>query len=159
MEQKNSVFKRTIFLKLSFLNDNDRKLKGYKVTNTITIKVKEIEKSSDMIDVAFNAGGNIFQGISFDILDRQEAYLKAMDLALERAKQKADAFAKKTGKTVIDVKEINEDYVSSGYRHQPMSNFIQGQGMSAKFSASTGSISAGELQIVAKVNVTYKLGN
>lgn len=27
MEQKNSVFKRTIFLKLSFLNDNDRKLK------------------------------------------------------------------------------------------------------------------------------------
>lgn len=134
-------------------------LKGYRVTNTIIIVVRDIEKSSDIIDIAFTSGSNVFQGIEFNILDRHEAYLKAMDLALERAKQKAEAFASKYGKSIVGVKEITEDHLSYSSYYQPQGNLMAYQSLSIARDRHTDNISTGELQVVAKVNVVYKLGN
>lgn len=140
-------------------NNGTRQLRGYRVTNTIIIVVRDIDKCSNIIDIAFSSGSNVFQGIEFNILDRHDAYMKAMDLAIERAEQKAKAFALKCGKSIVGIKEITEDKLSYSSYYNPQGNLMAYQALSMARDRHTDNISTGELQVVAKINVVYELGN
>ncbi len=140
-----------------------KKLIGYKVTNMINVEIKDVDNVGEIINVAINAGGNVFNGISFDIKDRQQVYLDAMDMALERAYEKAQIYAEKGGRNISKILEINEgSSASTTYtpqlRNEVSLNYAQnltGQGVMASGEAS--SISAGQLEIAATVTVIYAL--
>jgi len=145
-------------------NGGQKKIIGYKVTNIINVKISDVDKASDIINTAINAGGNEFYGISFDVLDRQKAYLDAIDIALERAKEKAQIFADKEGRNISRVLEINEGSApAQTYRNavQGQGNYIalsyardSGQGVTA---ADGASISSGQVVITATVTVVYAM--
>lgn len=129
--------------------------KGFRVTNTIQVKVKEVDKAGSLIKTAYDAGANLFNGIIFDVIDRQKAYIEAMNDAMGKAKEKAVELAAQSGRTltgVINVVESSSD--SSPYYSQ--SNYVFAAADSIGQSGGD-SISSGQLEITAIVNVTYGL--
>ena len=142
---------------------SQKKLIGYKVSNMINVEIKDVDNVGEIINIAINAGGNVFNGISFDIKERQQVYLDAMDMALERAHEKAQIYAEKGGRSISKILEINEgSSAPAAYspqlgneRYLNYAQNITGQGVMDSGEAS--SISAGQLEITATVTVIYGL--
>ncbi len=139
-----------------YVND-DRKIKGYRVTNTIRVKIREVDEAGDIIKLAYDAGSNLFYGITFDIIKRQDAYLQALDIALERAGEKAQKLAGKTGRKVTGVIDILESQATYSPYYSSRSNYAIAAAEAPMADYNGDSISSGELEISAIVNVTYRL--
>jgi uncharacterized protein YggE len=70
-------------------------LVGYRVTNQVTAKVRDLDKVGDVVDAAVLAGGDAARvsGISFTLQDGTAAEQQARELALADALEKADTYA------------------------------------------------------------------
>lgn len=81
-----------------------RIFRGYELTSTLAVKVRDLEKISDIIDGAVSKGANQVGDIQFVIDDpeklKEEARLKAIKNARERAESVAKATRLKLGKIV-----------------------------------------------------------
>ena len=118
-----------------------------------------MERVSEIIDTALNAGANVFNGIDFSVIDRQQAYLDAMDLALERARDKAQIYAQKEGREISRVLSIDEGPAPSISRSytQSSSNYLALSYARDASGALEGSIATGQVEITATVTVVYAL--
>lgn len=126
------------------------------VNNMVQVETDDIEKTSDIIKAAYDAGANEFWDVRFDIIKRQEAYLDALELAMQRARQKADKLAVLEQKTVAEVLSIEEGTERNSYFFSsPYTNYISASSSSGGYS--DGSISSGEMEVSAVVNVIYRL--
>ncbi len=69
---------------------------GYAVTNTVTVRVHELESINQIIDDATDAGGNLiqFQGISFSLEDTKELQKEARAAAVADLMERASQLAK-----------------------------------------------------------------
>lgn len=127
---------------------------GYRVTNTITAKIRQMDKVGTVIDAVAQAGGDLtrINSIGFSIDNpaayQQEARQKAMADAEAKAKQLTELSGVKLGKPTY----ITE----SSYTPGP----IYRQDMIAKAEAAPAvetPISAGEMEISVNVQVTYAI--
>jgi uncharacterized protein YggE len=126
---------------------------GYKVTNMVTAKIRDVGKAGAVIDAVTAAGGDLTRvnSISFTIDDpskfRAQAREKAVTDAAAKAKQLANAAGVKLGKPIY----ITESsYVPTVYRDT----------VALKAEAASGattSISAGELEVTANVQIAYEI--
>ena len=97
--------------------DNGRVLRGYRVNNTISARVRELQSLSDIIDDAAGAGGDIVvvNSIQFMIEDPTELQMQARALAAKDAEAKAqtlaDAHGVKLGKPV-NITEVTSGGIS-----------------------------------------------
>lgn len=62
--------------------------RGYRVSNLLTVTIKDIARAGEIIDKATFAGANRVDNISFILSDRASYYDKALNLALENALHK-----------------------------------------------------------------------
>lgn len=85
-----------------------QKLTGYTSSSNLTIKVREIDKSSEVIDGATAAGANQVSGVDFQIDDPAKAENAAREMAVKEAKQKAEAAARSAGFTLGRVVNYSE---------------------------------------------------
>ena len=134
--------------------DNGRVLRGYRVSNTVNARVRELSSLSDIIDDAAVAGGDfiVVNSIQFMIEDSTTLQMQARALAVKAAaamaKTLADASGVRLGKPV-SIKEA----MSGG--HSPI--FYADSAMADDgFRASTP-IEAGELTITVHVTVVYEI--
>src|SRR5690606_28944152 len=65
--------------------NNRRKLEGYKVANTVRVKVRKIDDTGKVLDAVATKGANIVNGIEFSIDDTEEIYKDALKLAVKDA--------------------------------------------------------------------------
>ncbi len=136
-----------------------RKILGYRVTNLIRVTINDTEEAGHYIKLAYDEGSNVFQRIEFDIIDREQAYLDALDTAIQRAEQKANEIASKTNRRVGEVLEIMEQGSSSSTYYSQYSNVMSSSGYEALSYARErhGSISEGQVEIEANVNIVFRL--
>ncbi|OZU87530.1 hypothetical protein CIL03_15670 [Virgibacillus indicus] len=73
--------------------DGEQEFRGYQVTNTITVKVTNIDQAGNVIDTAVSNGVNRVSNIHFSIEDSQKYYQQALSKALEDALAKAQTIA------------------------------------------------------------------
>lgn len=125
-------------------------IRGYKIINVLSVKVRKIDSTSKVLDDATAAGGNntLVQGISFTIDDptklQEEARTKAVDAAKKVAEQLAKDAGVKLGKPI----SITE---SSGY-----SPVYAEAGLARSAAADTATpIETGELQVNISVTIMY----
>lgn len=137
-------------------SNNERKVIGYRVTNTVRVRIKDIESAGDIIKAVYDAGANRFDGIQFDIIERQEAYIEALDTAMERALQKAEKMAANADRKITGIVSIQESGTNSSPYYSSLSNFAVADTVEME-SYDGGSISSGEMEISATVNVVYRL--
>ncbi len=91
---------------------NTQKLVGYRVTNTVRAKIRDIASSGNVIDRAVAAGGDAVQvnGLSFSIEDNTELIQAARDAAWKDAFDKATQLAELSGRTLGPATAISETF-------------------------------------------------
>lgn len=127
---------------------------GYRVTNTVTAKIRDIEKAGAIIDAVALAGGDLtrINSIYFSVDDLTPYQKEARDEAMDDAKNKAEQLASLAGVELGKPTYISESfYLPSSQRYDVP---IMEAGRS---SASSTIISPGEMEITLSVQVTYAI--
>jgi uncharacterized protein YggE len=124
-------------------------LRGYVARNSIEVRVDEIPKLGQVLELAVGAGATAVSGVRFDLQDRSGAEREALRLAVADARRRADAAASGAGVRVERVVRIEE------HRAQPIEPRPMMMAMRQDV-APTGQppINPGELEIKATVTLT-----
>jgi len=131
---------------------NEQVTIGYKVTNTVTAKMRDMSEIGTIIDAAAEAGGNLTRISSpiFTVDDPTAYYTQARGKAMADAKAKAEQMANLAGIKLGKPTYINENsYIPVPYS---VKSSAYAEGISA-----TTPISAGEVEITANVLVGYAI--
>ena len=93
--------------------DDGRVLRGYRVNNTVRVKVRDLATLSEVIDDAAVAGGNsiVINSIQFMIDDTAPCTTEARSLAVKDAEAKAKTLAKASGVRLGEPITITERYL------------------------------------------------
>ncbi len=77
----------------------ERRLVGYRVTNTLSVTIRDLDNVGTIIDATVDAGGDAtrLNSISFTVDDGIALEVQARTLALQDAVAKADLYASETG--------------------------------------------------------------
>lgn len=78
----------------------------FHASNTVTVKVRQVDKAGAAIAAATQAGANVLSGPSLTVSDPEAASLSAHGLAYKAARAKADAYARAAGMHVARVVAI-----------------------------------------------------
>lgn len=128
------------------------KLVGYEATNTVTVKVRDITKTGEIIDIASNIGSNVTDNVRFGLVEAS-SYNQALTDALKNAQGKANALAAVIGKKLNTPSKITEQYFDG--RQTLYSNVAMNYKAKAAAQPSTP-VESGEIEITATVNVEYQ---
>ncbi len=125
------------------------KLVAYQVSNTLTVRVRDIAKTGVLIDQAVSLGVNNGGGISFTNEDPKPALDDARRKAVADAMAKAKLLAEAAGVTLGRVTEISDTVSNS----PPVP--IQAKAYLARSDAAP--VEAGENSYTAQVNMVFEL--
>jgi len=134
--------------------DKDRQQEivvGYRVSNMVMAKIREIAKTGSIIDAVAEAGGDFtrIDNISFSIDDPSEYRKEARDKAMADARAKAEQLAKLSGVRLGKPTYISE---SISYPIYPPSIKVPEEA-----AAPVTPISPGELKISLDIQVAYAI--
>lgn len=136
----------------NFTSDGEYKIVGYRVSNTLIVTVRDIDRVGDVLDIATQAGVNTVNGVTFDIEDSSELYHKALELAVSDALAKAEVIASAMGESLGKTLKV---YESSSNR-PARSDVYDAQLMRASTEYATPII-PGDVAIKASVSVEFGL--
>ncbi len=99
----------SVYPEYRYTNEVER-LIGYRVSNTIKVRIRPVESAGEAIDAAVAAGGDetVVNGVSFDIEQNQELIEAAREAAWNDAKTKAEQLAELAGIDLGEVVTITE---------------------------------------------------
>lgn len=135
--------------------DDQEILEGYRVTNMVTAKIREVDKTGTVIDAVVQAGGDLIRinGISFTVDDPTAYYGEAREKAMADAKAKAQQLANVAGVKLGDPTYISE---SGTFIPIPYDYYLRGA-EAAPVPAPTTPLSPGETEIQLTVQVVYSI--
>jgi uncharacterized protein len=129
---------------------------GYQVINTVTAKIRELDKAGTIIDAAAAAGGDLTRvnSISFSIDDPTNFQNEARDKAIAAAKAKAEQMAKAAGVNLGKPTYISESSYIPGPIYR---DTLKAEAAIEAPAAAPTPISPGEMEITVNVQVTYAI--
>ena len=135
---------------------NKQVLTGYRVSNTVTAKIRDLDIVGATIDEVVLAGGDAtrINSIRFTVEDTSAAQVQARESAVLDALAKADQFATLTGVTRGNLLFITE----SGGSMPVVQDFARMEAAAFADSAATP-ISDGELELQVSVQVVFAIGS
>lgn len=136
-----------------YSNDgSEPKVKGYEVSNNLTVTLKDIDSAGKIIDMCISAGANMINGVSYSVEDMSIYYDTLYDRAVKDAQKKSSAIAKALGVTITGTASIGE----SNFYSPPMMYMNSNIALdaSAKMSASTYT-APGDIELTANINISY----
>jgi len=133
--------------------DSNQVLTGYRVTNIVTAKLRNIDNTSKVIDDAAAAGGDLtqIQGISFTIDDPAKLRDEARQEAVADAKAKAQRLAELSGVGLGKVMSISETFTA------PPVPLAQGALIAPATGPGPTTIETGQMDVVVTVQVVYAI--
>jgi len=128
-------------------------LKGYRVTNMLSVKVRNVEDTGAIIDAVAKAGGDFIRidNISFTVDDPVPYQKEAREKALADAREKARQIADEAGLRLGDPTYINE---TSSYYPYPVAMAYEA---TIPMMGGGTSISPGEATVNVYVQVAYAI--
>jgi len=132
----------------------DPVIDGYEVSQTVTVKVRDLDKSGDLISGVSGKGATDISGLSFTIDDESSLKAEARELAIAEAKEKAKQLADDLGVRIVRMVGFYEE---EGYP-MPYYGGYGGMEMSMSKDAMVApSMPTGENTITSTVNITYEI--
>ena len=127
---------------------------GYRVTNTVTTKIRELDETGEIIDAVAAVAGDLtrINGISFTVEDPTPYYTQAREKAMEDAIAKAVQMARLAG---INLGSPTYISAGNGYYPVPRAYAFDEKAMSGEM-ASTA-ISVGEMEIQTTVSMVFDI--
>ena len=135
-----------------FVN-NKRVGRGYVARNTIEVRVDEVERVGEYLEIAAGSGATALSGVRFDLKDRSKLEREALRLAVADARAKAEAVAAGAGRALDRILRVAEEG-TGGPEPRPMPMMRQ---TFEAASADAPQISAGQTEITASVTLTAAL--
>jgi len=124
--------------------------KRYHVSNTVSVRLRDLTQVGKLIEEATSAGVNSIYGINFSVADTTELEQAALDNALENAEAKAESMASKLDSSLGPIVNV----IEGGYSYSPIPVAAEGIGMGG---AGEVPISQGQYNMTAQVQVVYEL--
>ncbi len=131
-----------------FVN-NRRVGRGYVARNTVELRIDNVERVGEFLEIAAGSGATSLGGVRFDLKDRSQVQQNALRLAVEDARGKAQAVAAAAGRTIDRIIRIEEQPMTEGPR--PMFRTAMAEAGSAP------PISTGQIEVSAVVRLTAAL--
>ncbi len=129
-------------------------MRGFDASQSLRVKVRDLDKVSDVLAAATNAGANQAGGVQFIVDDPEKARAEARQEAIEQAQAKAVLLAKQLGMKLGKLKNFSE----GGGDIPPI---LHGRGgmMAVEKSADVTPtpLPAGEEEVNVQVTLTYEL--
>lgn len=123
---------------------------GYTVNNSVSVTVRDLEKTGNIIDAAADSGVNVSSSISFDLSNYEKYYNEALKNAVLAAKKKAGTMAEALAVTLKAPISVSE-----GGGYSPLQNFAM-YSMKDESAGGATPIQAGSLVITANVSIVYE---
>jgi uncharacterized protein YggE len=123
---------------------------GYQASNQLTVTFRDIKQAGPILDALVAQGVNQISGPDFALEHPDAAMDEARMQAMQKARAKADLYAKAAGMTVKRIVAIGE---GGGYSPQPPRPMVM---MAARMKESTD-LQPGEEKIGVTINVTFEL--
>ncbi len=128
-------------------------LVGYRVSNTVRVVTDRVDQVGRLIDVATGAGANTVHGLRFTVRDGLAVQKAALDLAVQNARERADAAAAAAGVEITGILSVVEEGVAGP--------IYQGERMTVREAVPAGAsptpVLGGELEVVVRVRVEFSL--
>lgn len=133
-----------------------QQLIGYEVSQNADIKIRDLDKIGDIIAQTTAKGANQVGDISFTIDDEYQLKNEARELAITKAKEKAEIIANQTGMKLGKIKGVYENSVS------PMPVYNYTNASKEMLSDQAGNVSApaiesGQNEIKVEVTLNYEI--
>ena len=82
---------------------------SFRASNRVTVKVRDVTKVANLIDVRVGAGANEIGGINFTVTQASKYLDEAREKAVADARRKAEIYARAAGVTLGDPISISEE--------------------------------------------------
>lgn len=132
--------------------DGRRVLRGYVARNSVEVRVEDLARAGELIDVAVAAGATSVGDLRFDRRDRQAVERQALKAAVADAVARAEAAASGAGRAVDRIVRIEEAGVSPP---PPVPVVMARRDVAAE--AAPTPVSPGTVEIRARVTLTAAL--
>jgi uncharacterized protein YggE len=129
--------------------------RGYVARNTIEVRLDEITRVGEVIDLGVTSGATAVHGVRFDLKQRVTLEREALKRATADARARADAAASGAGMTIARVIRIEEP--TARPIPPPIPMMMQREAVAAD--RPTTPVVAGEIEIRANVTLTATLKN
>lgn len=133
--------------------DGKQTIRNYQVNQSVTIKIRDLAKSNQVLALAGEVGANNVSGLQFTIDDREMYKEKARDLALQKVAEKRNALARSLGVSLRSIVSYNEYEVTGAgdlYKY--------GMGGTAEASVNSApTVEPGKNEVVMRVTVVFEV--
>ena len=128
---------------------------SYNASSTLAIRVTDMARVGEAIDLAFGAGANTLDGVSFSVSDDTAARAESLKAAVADAKEKAAVLAEAAGLGGLEVVSIQEGTVYS--YDSGVNNFSRKVAGAAEEMGSPTVVRAAKISVSASVTVTFRV--
>jgi uncharacterized protein YggE len=121
---------------------------GYRASNRVTIRLRDVTKIASMIDVLVGAGANDIGGINFMVSQASKLLDEAREQAISDARRKAQIYARAAGVTLGEPLSISEESAPP--------QVFRGK-VAGGMAASASPVAQGEETLSVTVNVSWAI--
>ncbi len=140
------TFSIYLYPQYDYSEEGKGKLIGFRSENLIKITLHDISRSGEVIDVCVSSGVNVVSGIQFTLKNSDAARLQAVKLAMQDARNKAEAALSVEGEKITGVASVNvADISPPAYR---LMAYADAAGLGTP-------VEAAVLEVRMNVTVTY----
>ena len=143
----------SIYPRYDYLENRGQILRGYVVSQSVTVKIRNLEKVGDVIEAAGGLGANQVGGLNFTIDEPEDLRQQARIKALENATEKAESLAATAGVKIGKLVSFSE---SAGYEYPVYRDLaVEAYGMGG--GAPAPKVEPGSQDVIVNVTVTYEV--
>jgi hypothetical protein len=128
------------------------KVVGYRVTNSVEVTERQVNKLGEMLDAVVVAGANQVTGISFRVEKCEQLLDQARKLAMADAKRKAELLAGEAGVVLGPARQIAE---AGSTPPRPM--MLGGGAPQMMMARSAAPVAPGEQDLAVSIQVSYTI--
>ncbi len=146
----------SIYPDYNYTQIKGQELIGYRVNNSLTVKIRDLNQISNVLSLAGKYGATEVSGLNFTIDEPENLKTQARDKALADARVKADHLANVLGLNLGGVVSYNE-YEGSSDVYQPKVMAMDAVGGNVGLGAGPAAVSGGSKDVIMNVSVTYEV--
>jgi uncharacterized protein YggE len=128
-------------------------LQGYAASQTFQVKVRDLDKVSDVLGAATGAGANQAGNVDFTIDNPESVRAQAREQAITQAKTKAQKLASDLGMSLGKLKGFSEGGNVMPPQPYAMKSFAPGDAAAVN----SVPLPSGQQEVVSDVSMTYEL--
>ncbi len=134
-------------------NPGKQIIMGYEVSQSIEVKVRDLEKAGELLSGIGSLGVSNVSGLTFDVEKKEEVQAKARAEAITDAKKKAEVLADDLGVSLVRIASFSENGYTPTYYGRGGVISMKADGAFAP----APEIPMGENKFISNVTITYEI--